>query len=248
MLVVDLDMSLDLVCHAQELENSPRVVANSQSSPNLSQLCGLLVNGNIEAGLFQKGYGRCQTSGSPARDGNAQPRCSRCLCRDDHIGIITAELDVERSLWFKFCHISVLNRFKMCSCYEAFGIWGACRASSYGSFSACSWNHEAISEEVPIIAQDPAQLPDLSGEVTQMCISTSASRAMATLLIMAWAASHWSISVASAAYVHHDLKTWWCGQDIAARRLIFDESMGASQSERALLALPKLTEPSHCHC
>lgn len=66
MLVVDLDMSLDPVRHAQELENSPRVVADSQSGPDFSQLRGLLVNGYIEARLFQKGYGRCQPSRSSA--------------------------------------------------------------------------------------------------------------------------------------------------------------------------------------
>lgn len=66
MLVVDLNMPLDLVRHAQELKNSPRVVANPQSGSDFSQLCGLLVNGYIEARLFQKGYGRCQSSGSSA--------------------------------------------------------------------------------------------------------------------------------------------------------------------------------------
>lgn len=66
MLVIDLDMSLDLVRHAQELKNSPRVVANPQSGPDFSELSGLLVNGYIEARLFQKSYGRCQPSGSSA--------------------------------------------------------------------------------------------------------------------------------------------------------------------------------------
>lgn len=172
------------------------------------------------------------------------PGASDMIAMPEH----SIEFNVERSLWFKFCHISALNRFKMCSCYEAFGIWGTCRASSYRGFPACSWNHEAISEELPIVAQDPAELPDLSGEVTQMYISTSTSRAMATLLIIAWAASNWSISVASAAYVQHHPKVWWCGHDIAARSLASHRTMGATQSTRALLALPKLTELLHCHC
>lgn len=66
MLVVDLDMSLDLVRHAQELKNSPRVVADPQTCSDFSQLCGLLVNGYIETRLFKKGYGRCQPSRSSA--------------------------------------------------------------------------------------------------------------------------------------------------------------------------------------
>lgn len=66
MLVVDLDMSLDLVRDAQELKNSPRVIANPQSSPDFSKLSGLFVYGHLEARLFQKGYGRCQPSRSSA--------------------------------------------------------------------------------------------------------------------------------------------------------------------------------------
>lgn len=76
-----------------------------------------------------------------------------------------------------------------------------------------------------------------------MCISTSTSRAMATLLMMASASLLQSISVASAAYVQHDPKVW-CGQDITARSLASHKSMGSTQSTRALLALPKLTDPS----
>lgn len=59
MLVVDLDMSLDPVRHAEELENPPGVVADPQPCPDLSQLCCLLVYGHLETWLFEEGYGRC---------------------------------------------------------------------------------------------------------------------------------------------------------------------------------------------
>lgn len=52
MLVVDLDMTLDLFRDTQELKDSPRVVADSQSGTDFSQLCGLLVNSYIETRLF----------------------------------------------------------------------------------------------------------------------------------------------------------------------------------------------------